>query len=405
MSKLGSWIGRHRVAAGFAAGALLTLIAVAVVGYVVLADQRRTARVLAAALSQALARDVRIDRVTELNPSRVVMKGIRLSKERGWPADITAESVEASGPLLDAARGGTAPVRLQVTRPTITVAGGGAAGAAAVEGLRQGLATFLTSAAILDLGVTGGVLEVPGTAPEGLTFDATLHKGTGEARGEVLLRDRAGRAARAHAGRAARGGHDPPGPRRGGSARPTGSVGSAGAGARGRDGSPGPAGPGRPRAGRSPRGAPERPAGGSRDLRGDRDAPRRAPASRRAAGHRGSRVRRRGGGPDRSGPRPSGAHRWRGLLGAGARRMAERARRPAPGGRHRAGLPGRDRGPRPGPRDASHPRATRGPRRRARGASRRSHRRGRRRAGPGGDHVARGPRARGEGSRERSCPG
>ncbi len=79
-----------------------------------------------------------------------------------------------------------------MTRPTIAVAGGGAAGAAAVEGLRQGLATFLTSAAILDLGVTGGVLEVPGPTPEGLTFDATLHKGTGEARGEVLLRDRAG---------------------------------------------------------------------------------------------------------------------------------------------------------------------------------------------------------------------
>jgi hypothetical protein len=69
MSKLGGWVGRHRIAAGFAAGALLTLFAVAVMGYLVLADQHRSARVLAAALLHALAHDVHIDRVTEMNPS------------------------------------------------------------------------------------------------------------------------------------------------------------------------------------------------------------------------------------------------------------------------------------------------------------------------------------------------
>jgi hypothetical protein len=37
MSKLGGWVGGHRIAAGFAAGALLTLFAVAVMGYLVLA--------------------------------------------------------------------------------------------------------------------------------------------------------------------------------------------------------------------------------------------------------------------------------------------------------------------------------------------------------------------------------
>jgi hypothetical protein len=189
MSRLRGWIGRHRLLAGFAAGVLLTLAALAVVAYFVLADQRRSAQVLAAALTQALAREVRIDRVTELGPSRVVMKGIRLSAERGWPADIAAESIEASGPLLDAARGGTAPVRLQVTRPTIAIGGGGSAGAAAVEGLRQGIQSFLGSAALLDLAVTGGVLTAPGA--EDVTFDALLRKGTGEVRGELSLRDRA----------------------------------------------------------------------------------------------------------------------------------------------------------------------------------------------------------------------
>jgi hypothetical protein len=189
MSKLGGWVGRHRIAAGFAAGALLTLLAVAVVGYLVLADQHRSARVLAAALSQALARDVHIDRVTEMNPSRVVMKGIRLSKERGWPADIVAESVEASGPLLAAARGAAAPIQIQVTRPTIS-AGGDAAGLAALEGLRQGIADFLASPAVLDVAVTGGMLEAPTPASEAMTFDASLRKGPGSVRGEVLLRDR-----------------------------------------------------------------------------------------------------------------------------------------------------------------------------------------------------------------------
>jgi hypothetical protein len=62
LSALGGWVGRHRFAAGFAAGALLVLFAVAVVGYLVLADQHRSARILTAALSQALARDVHIDR-------------------------------------------------------------------------------------------------------------------------------------------------------------------------------------------------------------------------------------------------------------------------------------------------------------------------------------------------------
>ena len=60
------WIRRHRGFAAFAAGALLTLVALASVAYFVLADQRRSARVLAATLSRALAREVRIDPVTAI---------------------------------------------------------------------------------------------------------------------------------------------------------------------------------------------------------------------------------------------------------------------------------------------------------------------------------------------------
>jgi hypothetical protein len=191
MGSFGRWIRQRRVLAAFAAGALLTLGAVAIVGYLILADQRRSARVLAAALTQALEREVRIERVTDLGPSRVVLRGLRLPAERGWPADVKAESVEVTGPLLAAARGEAAPVRILVTRPTVGVGGGGTTGAAALEGLRQGLASLVGNAALLDVAIEGGVLEVPGAAAETATFDATLHKGSGEARGEVVFRNRA----------------------------------------------------------------------------------------------------------------------------------------------------------------------------------------------------------------------
>jgi hypothetical protein len=188
MGTLRDWVRRHRALAAFAAGVLLTLSALAVVAFLVLADQRRSARALSAALSQALKREVQIERVTDLGPSRVVLKGLRLPPDRGWPAEVKAESVEASGPLLSAARGEGAPIRLLVTRPTIIAGGGGSAGGAALEGLRQGLASLVATAPVLEVAITGGVI-VTGSASEDTTFDATLHKGSGEVRGELVLRD------------------------------------------------------------------------------------------------------------------------------------------------------------------------------------------------------------------------
>jgi hypothetical protein len=168
------------------------MAAVAAVGYFVLADQRRSARILAATLTQTLQRQVEIDRVTDLGPSRVVLRGLRLPPEGGWPADVKAESVEASGPLLSAARGEAVPVRLVVTRPTVVVGGGGAAGVVALEGFRQSLASLLESPAPVDVSVTGGLLEVPEAVGQDMTFDATLQKASGELRGEILVRDQAG---------------------------------------------------------------------------------------------------------------------------------------------------------------------------------------------------------------------
>ena len=185
MATLRDWVRRHRVLAAFVAGVLLTLAAVAVVVFLVLADQRRSAQVLAAALSQALQRGVEIERVTDLGPSRVVLRGLRLPADRGWPVEMKAESVEASGPLLSAARGDSAPVRLLVTRPTIVGGGGGASGAAALEGLRQGLASFLGSAPLLDVAVTGGVVQTAGLDDRGrdLRHDPPEGEGRGARRG------------------------------------------------------------------------------------------------------------------------------------------------------------------------------------------------------------------------------
>src|SRR5437867_4041271 len=145
-----AWTRRHRGLTAFAAGVLLTLVALGAVGYVVLADQRRSARLLAAAISRALAREVRIDRVAELSTQRVVMRGVRLPRAGGWPAEVAAEQVEASGPLLAAARGGEAPLSLVVTRPTVEMAETGAGvGLATLDRVREGLTALLAAGPLL----------------------------------------------------------------------------------------------------------------------------------------------------------------------------------------------------------------------------------------------------------------
>jgi hypothetical protein len=190
MRGFGAWLGRHRGLIGFAAGALVTALAVAVIVYLVVADQRRSAWIVSATLSQALAREIRIERVTELGPSRIVMRGVTLPREGGWPADITAESVEATGSLTAAARGQAAPVRVVVTRPTVT-APGGASGAGGFDlgAVRQALATALTNPLVLEVALVGGRARQGDVAAE---FDLVLRKGAGEAKGELVVRQARG---------------------------------------------------------------------------------------------------------------------------------------------------------------------------------------------------------------------
>src|SRR3990172_459814 len=162
---LSRWIRRHRVLAAFLAGVLLTLAALAGTGYWVLSDQRRSARALARGLSRALAREVRIERVTDIGTERVVMRGVELPREGGWPATVVAERVEATGPLLAAARGDAAPLRLTVTRPAVEIGSPPrppAAGPPAGRGRPPG--------------------APPGSAPPPL-------RGRGTARGELTLRE------------------------------------------------------------------------------------------------------------------------------------------------------------------------------------------------------------------------
>ena len=212
MGRFWSWVRRRGAIAAFAAGALLTVLAVAVVAYLVLADQRRSARVLSAALTAALKREVEIERVTDLGPSRVVLHGLRLSTKAGWPADVKAESVEASGPLVSAARGEGAPVRVVVTRPTV-VAGAG--------GRRPGSRRAAPDPGELPgerraPGRRGGRRRDPGAGVGGRRRDVRRESPQGQRRG-------AGRAASARpaaltsqrgAQRSGRGRHPPPGPHR-----------------------------------------------------------------------------------------------------------------------------------------------------------------------------------------------
>jgi hypothetical protein len=184
-----SWVRRHRVLAAFAAGGLVATGALAIAGYLVLSDQRRTARVVAAALSQALAREVRIARVTDVGTGRLVMRGVELPAEGGWPARITADRVEATGPLTAAARGAeSAPVRLVVTAPTVDLPAGGGGGLdpAGLEGAGRALAGFLQGSPALDVGLTGGIARHAGGT---LPFELVLRKSRGEAQGELRLGD------------------------------------------------------------------------------------------------------------------------------------------------------------------------------------------------------------------------
>ena len=185
------WIGRHRVLTAFVGGACLILIILAAAGYWVLSDQRRSARALAAALSQSLAREVRIDRVTDLTPDRVVMTGVALPGGGGWPATIVAERVEATGPLLAAARGDAAPVKVTVVRPTVEMPAGTGGGdlAAALAGLRDAVRGLVTNPALLDVALTGGRVRGGG---KGTEFELTLQKGVKEAKGTLAVHDAAG---------------------------------------------------------------------------------------------------------------------------------------------------------------------------------------------------------------------
>jgi hypothetical protein len=176
------------VLAAFAAGVLLTVALLAVVGYLVLSDQRRTARVMAVALSHTLAREVRIDRVTDVGTGRVVLRGVELPLEGGWPARIVAERVEATGPLVAAARGGMhTPVKLSVIAPAIELPAGGGAGLdlRAVESLRRTLADFVGGPGDFEASLTGGTAR---SASGDVEFDLALRKAGGQAHAELTLR-------------------------------------------------------------------------------------------------------------------------------------------------------------------------------------------------------------------------
>ena len=162
------------------------MVAVAIVGQLVLADQRRAATLLAATLSRALAREVQIDRVTDLSPSHVVLSGVHLSASGGWPADVAADRVEASGPLVAAARGEAAPVRVTVTGTRVTMQGTGTS-LTAFDDLQKAVRAFLTDGPLVDLTLTGGALRFGADATP-LALDLVFRKDRAQAHVELALR-------------------------------------------------------------------------------------------------------------------------------------------------------------------------------------------------------------------------
>ena len=88
----------------------------------------------------------------------------------------------------DGQSGEPAPVRVVVTNPKVVPAPGGGSGTAALEGIRQGIQRLLASPGLYDIALTSGEIEVPGPGSRRVTFDLTLRKGDGEARGELIAR-------------------------------------------------------------------------------------------------------------------------------------------------------------------------------------------------------------------------
>jgi hypothetical protein len=180
--------GRHRGLIGFAAGVFVTLAAGLAVLYLVVTDQRQSARLAAVTLSRALSREVRVNRITELGPSRIVMRGVTLPQAGGWPVTIEAESVEATGPLTSVAGlpgSEAAPVQVVVTRPTVTMPGGSGGAALDLAGLRDMLAGLLGSSWLFEIALLGGRARQDGTTGD---FDLVLRKRAGQVTGELVLR-------------------------------------------------------------------------------------------------------------------------------------------------------------------------------------------------------------------------
>ena len=154
--------------------------------YLFVADQRRTARLTAAALSRVLGREVEIARVPQLSPGRVVLEGLRLPAGGGWPAEIRAQSVEATGSLVAAATGERGPVTVVIRKPTITLGTGGAGGpGGGLEGLGDTLAALLAPDAIIDASLIGGSLEQGQARAE---FDLAVKKDAEATRADLVVR-------------------------------------------------------------------------------------------------------------------------------------------------------------------------------------------------------------------------
>jgi hypothetical protein len=120
------------------------------------------------------------------------MRGVELPGTGGWPATIVAEQVEATGPLLAAARGDAAPVKVTVVSPTVQLpaaTGGGGDLAGALPGILEAVRGLLTNPALFDVAVTGGRMRGGGGGAE---FELHLLKGDKQARGTLTVRDAAG---------------------------------------------------------------------------------------------------------------------------------------------------------------------------------------------------------------------
>jgi hypothetical protein len=149
------------------AGIVVAVLAVVLVtaGWYLLAEERRTARLVAGILAGRTGLPVTIERAST-DGSALRLRGVRIAASPTLPLDVRAGEVDVAGGLLPllAPAGRRVSIVAVATSVSLPDGGGGVPDIAALARLRQGLRALLDWPGALTLRADAGALRGPGAA-------------------------------------------------------------------------------------------------------------------------------------------------------------------------------------------------------------------------------------------------